>query len=152
MSINGKLQDGSMEIDAGNNLETFKMGSGAEEAIEVNDFQNVSTFHVSREFHRQALAFLVWGEAVSPVFFTATLMPPTHLHCGVCAPWERALLCLPCPPKEETWENIQNNKTSSGAVAPAVREDDTGGPLESRSSKLPGNMRFLSPGKEKRFL
>ncbi|KAL6048810.1 hypothetical protein STEG23_032380 [Scotinomys teguina] len=40
MSINGKLQDGSMEIDAGNNLETFKMGSGAEEATEVNDFQN----------------------------------------------------------------------------------------------------------------
>ncbi|XP_066872642.1 leukocyte cell-derived chemotaxin 1 isoform X2 [Kogia breviceps] len=40
VSINGKLQDGSMEIDAGNNLETFKMGSGAEEAIEVNDFQN----------------------------------------------------------------------------------------------------------------
>ncbi|XP_004707967.1 leukocyte cell-derived chemotaxin 1 isoform X2 [Echinops telfairi] len=40
MSINGKLQDGSMEIDAENNLETFKMGSGAEEAIEVNDFQN----------------------------------------------------------------------------------------------------------------
>ncbi|XP_004577504.2 leukocyte cell-derived chemotaxin 1 isoform X2 [Ochotona princeps] len=40
MSINGKLQDGSMEIDARNNLETFKMGSGAEEAIEVNDFQN----------------------------------------------------------------------------------------------------------------
>ncbi|XP_012039715.3 leukocyte cell-derived chemotaxin 1 isoform X2 [Ovis aries] len=40
MSINGKLQDGSMEIDAGNNLETFKMGSGAEEAVEVNDFQN----------------------------------------------------------------------------------------------------------------
>uniref|UniRef100_G1S0Y4 Leukocyte cell-derived chemotaxin 1 n=1 Tax=Nomascus leucogenys TaxID=61853 RepID=G1S0Y4_NOMLE len=40
MSINGKLQDGSMEIDAGNNLETFKMGSGAEEAIEVSDFQN----------------------------------------------------------------------------------------------------------------
>ncbi|KAB1267636.1 Leukocyte cell-derived chemotaxin 1 [Camelus dromedarius] len=40
VSINGKLQDGSMEIDAGNNLETFTMGSGAEEAIEVNDFQN----------------------------------------------------------------------------------------------------------------
>ncbi|XP_047612320.1 leukocyte cell-derived chemotaxin 1 isoform X1 [Phacochoerus africanus] len=40
MSINGKLQDGSMEIDAGNNVETFKMGNGAEEAIEVNDFQN----------------------------------------------------------------------------------------------------------------
>ncbi|XP_024424971.1 leukocyte cell-derived chemotaxin 1 isoform X1 [Desmodus rotundus] len=40
VSIDGKLQDGSMEIDAGNNLETFKMGSGAEEAIEINDFQN----------------------------------------------------------------------------------------------------------------
>ncbi|XP_034353410.1 leukocyte cell-derived chemotaxin 1 isoform X2 [Arvicanthis niloticus] len=40
VSIDGRLQDGSMEIDAANNLETFKMGSGAEEAIEVNDFQN----------------------------------------------------------------------------------------------------------------
>lgn len=59
MSINGKLQDGSMEIDAGNNLETFKMGSGAEEAIEVNDFQNVSIFHARREFHWQAPAFPV---------------------------------------------------------------------------------------------
>ncbi|XP_038618797.1 leukocyte cell-derived chemotaxin 1 [Tachyglossus aculeatus] len=40
MSINGKIQEGSMEIDAGNNLETFKIGSGPEEAIEVHDFQN----------------------------------------------------------------------------------------------------------------
>uniref|UniRef100_A0A096N0V4 Leukocyte cell-derived chemotaxin 1 n=1 Tax=Papio anubis TaxID=9555 RepID=A0A096N0V4_PAPAN len=48
MSINGKLQDGSMEIDAGNNLETFKMGSGAEEAIEVNDFQNMESRSVAR--------------------------------------------------------------------------------------------------------
>lgn len=149
MSINGKLQDGSMEIDAGNNLETFKMGSGAEEAIEVNDFQNVSIFHVPREFNRQALAFLVWGETASLVFFTATSMPPTHLRCRACAPWERALLCLPCPPKEETWENIQNNKTSSDAVAPAVREGDAGGTFESRNLKLPGSMRFPSPGKEK---
>ncbi|NWX87686.1 CNMD protein, partial [Nothoprocta pentlandii] len=39
MSINGKVQDGSMEIDAGNNLETFKTGSGSEETIEVHDFQ-----------------------------------------------------------------------------------------------------------------
>ncbi|KAM6438531.1 leukocyte cell-derived chemotaxin 1 [Rhynochetos jubatus] len=39
MSINGKVQDGSMEIDAGNNLETFKTGSGREEAVEVHDFQ-----------------------------------------------------------------------------------------------------------------
>lgn len=43
MSINGKVQDGSMEIDAGNNLETFKTGSGSEEAVEVHDFQIVST-------------------------------------------------------------------------------------------------------------
>lgn len=32
-----------MEIDAGNNLETFKTGSGSEEAVEVHDFQIVST-------------------------------------------------------------------------------------------------------------
>lgn len=55
MSINGKLQDGSMEIDARNNVETFKMGSGAEEAIEVNDFQNVSIFHAFREFNQASL-------------------------------------------------------------------------------------------------
>uniref|UniRef100_A0A8C0HMK1 Uncharacterized protein n=1 Tax=Buteo japonicus TaxID=224669 RepID=A0A8C0HMK1_9AVES len=52
MSINGKVQDGSMEIDAGNNLETFKTGSGSEEAVEVHDFQIVSTttliLHVTR--------------------------------------------------------------------------------------------------------
>lgn len=51
MSINGKLQDGSVEIDAGNNLETFKMGSGAEEVVEVNDFQNVSIFHAFKKFN-----------------------------------------------------------------------------------------------------
>ncbi|NWU98818.1 CNMD protein, partial [Upupa epops] len=39
MSINGKVQDGSMEIDAGNNLETFKTGRGSEEAVEVHDFR-----------------------------------------------------------------------------------------------------------------
>lgn len=52
MSINGKVQDGLMEIDAGNNLETFKTGSGSEEAVEVHDFQIVSTttliLHVTR--------------------------------------------------------------------------------------------------------
>ena len=44
-----------MEIDAGNNLETFKMGSGAEEAIEVNDFQNVSIFCAFRELNQANL-------------------------------------------------------------------------------------------------
>ncbi|XP_077200233.1 leukocyte cell-derived chemotaxin 1 [Paroedura picta] len=39
MSVNGKVQEASMEIDAGNNLEIFKTGSGREEAIEVHDFQ-----------------------------------------------------------------------------------------------------------------
>ncbi|XP_058886271.1 leukocyte cell-derived chemotaxin 1-like [Acipenser ruthenus] len=38
MSINGKVEEGSLEIDAGNNLETFKTGSGSEEAVEVHDF------------------------------------------------------------------------------------------------------------------
>ncbi|GAB1299128.1 Leukocyte cell-derived chemotaxin 1 [Apodemus speciosus] len=51
MSINGRLQDGSMEIDAANNLETFKMGSGAEEAIEVNDFQNTNRSELLDRMH-----------------------------------------------------------------------------------------------------
>uniref|UniRef100_UPI00398E4DB4 leukocyte cell-derived chemotaxin 1 n=1 Tax=Pristiophorus japonicus TaxID=55135 RepID=UPI00398E4DB4 len=39
MSINGKVKDGSLEIDTENNLETFRTGSGSEEAVEVHDFQ-----------------------------------------------------------------------------------------------------------------
>ncbi|KAG2456737.1 leukocyte cell-derived chemotaxin 1 [Polypterus senegalus] len=38
MSINGQVEEGSMEIDAQNNMETFKTGSGSEEAVEVHDF------------------------------------------------------------------------------------------------------------------
>ncbi|KAJ8282181.1 hypothetical protein COCON_G00047000 [Conger conger] len=38
MSINGKVEEGSMEIDARNNLERFRTGSGDEEAVEVHDF------------------------------------------------------------------------------------------------------------------
>uniref|UniRef100_A0A8B9QBV3 Uncharacterized protein n=1 Tax=Apteryx owenii TaxID=8824 RepID=A0A8B9QBV3_APTOW len=53
MSINGKVQDGSMEIDAGNNLETFKTGSGSEEAVEVHDFQIVSTANLLSRDRRQ---------------------------------------------------------------------------------------------------
>lgn len=33
-----------MEIDSDNNLERFKTGSGAEEAVEIHDFQIVSKF------------------------------------------------------------------------------------------------------------
>ncbi|XP_007891647.1 leukocyte cell-derived chemotaxin 1 [Callorhinchus milii] len=39
MSINGKVKEGSLEIDTENNLETFRTGSGNEEAVEVHDFQ-----------------------------------------------------------------------------------------------------------------
>ncbi|XP_019505908.1 PREDICTED: leukocyte cell-derived chemotaxin 1 [Hipposideros armiger] len=56
MSINGKLQDGSMEIDAGNNLETFTMGSGSEEAVEVNDFQNI-TLNVKLHKGKESICF-----------------------------------------------------------------------------------------------
>ncbi|XP_018621649.1 leukocyte cell-derived chemotaxin 1 [Scleropages formosus] len=38
MSINGKVEEGSMEIDAENNLERFVTGSGNDEAVEVHDF------------------------------------------------------------------------------------------------------------------
>ncbi|XP_063070554.1 leukocyte cell-derived chemotaxin 1 [Engraulis encrasicolus] len=39
VSINGKTEEGSMEIDSENNLERFKIGSGDEEAVEIHDFQ-----------------------------------------------------------------------------------------------------------------
>ncbi|KAM7407367.1 hypothetical protein PAMA_003203 [Pampus argenteus] len=39
MNINGEVKEGSMEIDSDNNLERFKTGSGAEEAVEIHDFQ-----------------------------------------------------------------------------------------------------------------
>lgn len=42
MSINGKVEDGSMEIDTANNMERFSTSSGAEEAVEVHDFEIVS--------------------------------------------------------------------------------------------------------------
>lgn len=42
MSINGKVEEGSMEIDAANNMERFSTSSGADEAVEVHDFEIVS--------------------------------------------------------------------------------------------------------------
>lgn len=39
MSINGKVEEGTMEIDAANNMERFSTGSGPDEAVEVHDFQ-----------------------------------------------------------------------------------------------------------------
>ncbi|KAG7227643.1 hypothetical protein INR49_029404, partial [Caranx melampygus] len=39
MNINGEVRKGSVEIDSDNNLEMFKTGSGAEEAVEIHDFQ-----------------------------------------------------------------------------------------------------------------
>uniref|UniRef100_A0A7N6ALY4 Leukocyte cell-derived chemotaxin 1 n=1 Tax=Anabas testudineus TaxID=64144 RepID=A0A7N6ALY4_ANATE len=39
MNINGQVREGAVEIDSDNNLERFKTGSGAEEAVEIHDFQ-----------------------------------------------------------------------------------------------------------------
>lgn len=44
MNMNGEVREGSFEIDSDNNLERFKTGSGAEEAVEIHDFQIVSAF------------------------------------------------------------------------------------------------------------
>ena len=44
MNINGEVREGSVEIDSDNNLERFKTGSGAGEAVEIHDFQIVSEF------------------------------------------------------------------------------------------------------------
>lgn len=43
MSINGKVEEGTMEIDTANNVERFSTGSGSDEAVEVHDFQIVSS-------------------------------------------------------------------------------------------------------------
>lgn len=42
MSINGKVEEGTMEMDTANNVERFSTGSGSEEAVEVHDFEIVS--------------------------------------------------------------------------------------------------------------
>lgn len=42
MNINGEVREGSVEIDSDNNLERFKTRRGAEEAVEIHDFQIVS--------------------------------------------------------------------------------------------------------------
>ncbi|XP_061550492.1 leukocyte cell-derived chemotaxin 1-like [Phycodurus eques] len=39
MSINGKVEEGTAEIDTENNTERFSTGSGADEAVEVHDFE-----------------------------------------------------------------------------------------------------------------
>eukprot|EP00063_Salmo_salar_P021482 XP_013996317.1 PREDICTED: leukocyte cell-derived chemotaxin 1-like isoform X1 [Salmo salar] len=39
MRINGKVEEGSMEIDGTNNIERFRTSSGNGEAVEVHDFQ-----------------------------------------------------------------------------------------------------------------
>ncbi|XP_075334631.1 leukocyte cell-derived chemotaxin 1 [Odontesthes bonariensis] len=39
LNIDGEVKEGSMEIDSDNNLERFKTGSGAVEAVEIHDFQ-----------------------------------------------------------------------------------------------------------------
>lgn len=44
MNMNGEVKEGSLEIDSDNNLKQFKTGSGAEEAVEIHDFQIVSEF------------------------------------------------------------------------------------------------------------
>uniref|UniRef100_A0A8D0FY62 Leukocyte cell-derived chemotaxin 1 n=1 Tax=Strix occidentalis caurina TaxID=311401 RepID=A0A8D0FY62_STROC len=74
MSINGKVQDGSMEIDAGNNLETFKTGSGSEEAVEVHDFQIVTaaddyTAHDCSMSSKGFMVFYLQEDEIMPVRF-----------------------------------------------------------------------------------
>ena len=42
MSINGKVEEGTMEIDTTSNMERFSTSNGADEAVEVHDFEIVS--------------------------------------------------------------------------------------------------------------
>ncbi|XP_067117346.1 leukocyte cell-derived chemotaxin 1 [Osmerus mordax] len=48
MSINGKVKEGTMEIDSDNNLERFRTGSGSDEAVEIHDFHiGITGIHFS---------------------------------------------------------------------------------------------------------
>ena len=88
-----------MEIDAGNNVETFKMGNGAEEAIEVNDFQNVSICHTFRAFHQASPGdFSLRVDDLSytsnwELFFMAGRAPLTRMRHASCS--EQGPLLVP---------------------------------------------------------
>uniref|UniRef100_A0A3Q3XP50 Leukocyte cell-derived chemotaxin 1 n=1 Tax=Mola mola TaxID=94237 RepID=A0A3Q3XP50_MOLML len=43
VNMNGEAREGASEIDSDNNLERFRTGSGAEEAVEIHGFQIVMT-------------------------------------------------------------------------------------------------------------
>uniref|UniRef100_A0A6I8R0L6 Leukocyte cell-derived chemotaxin 1 n=1 Tax=Xenopus tropicalis TaxID=8364 RepID=A0A6I8R0L6_XENTR len=82
MSINGKVQEGSMEIDSGNNLETFKTGAGNDEAVEVHDFQIVSILvTVTKHYEDEIMPAkfdensLIWVAADQPVKDSSFLSP-----------------------------------------------------------------------------
>lgn len=57
MSINGKVEEGTMEIDTANSVERFSTGSGGGEAVEVHDFQIVSSAQQMKEKPDPPLTF-----------------------------------------------------------------------------------------------
>lgn len=58
MSINGKVEEGTMEIDTANNVERFSTGSGSREAVEVHDFEIVSKREEKDGKSNLSLAFI----------------------------------------------------------------------------------------------
>uniref|UniRef100_A0A663FB85 Leukocyte cell-derived chemotaxin 1 n=1 Tax=Aquila chrysaetos chrysaetos TaxID=223781 RepID=A0A663FB85_AQUCH len=130
MSINGKVQDGSMEIDAGNNLETFKTGSGNEEAVEVHDFQIVTaaddytahacslsskgfTLFYLQEDEIMPVRFdensLIWVAADEPIKHNSFLSPKILELCGdLPIFWLR-----PTYPKDNQRREMKRNKRQS---------------------------------------
>lgn len=50
--MNGEVKERSLEIDSDNNLEQFKIGSRAEESVEIRDFQIASEFVLVLSFSR----------------------------------------------------------------------------------------------------
>lgn len=97
MSVDGRLQDGSMEIDSGNNLETFKTGSGAEEAVEVNDFQKVSMAHGAWGFTGPAGTPLTRG-AAAPLPHADGGVPGRSLCRQATRVLSHVILCEKAPP------------------------------------------------------
>lgn len=73
MSIDGKIEEGSMEIDTVNNLERFTTGSKNDEAVEIHDFQIVS---LKKYFY---LLLNTYNHSLNPVQYLCIYMNTIQL-------------------------------------------------------------------------
>ncbi|CAB1346560.1 unnamed protein product [Coregonus sp. 'balchen'] len=71
MSINGKVEEGSMEIDSDNNLERFRTGSGNDEALEIHDF-HIEDEIMPVKFDEESLMWVAADQPLKDSSFLST--------------------------------------------------------------------------------